>query len=172
MDFLQGRSERNGQAYVCWYVEPLSDTERSRKPLSSASETQKPSSLLCRDEGLTRFVVPPWFGVERPLRPFPTLHSPVTWARRNPLLSFHGFGSEASSTGSRTGLHHPPALFAECHDRQHSAFQTDVYYSSSSPLKLWFADRLFSFRFAGQFTEHAYETFDRSQQGIAGEHDK
>ena len=36
---------------------------------------QKPSSPLAfRDEGSTRFVVPPWFGVERPLG-----HSPPSF---------------------------------------------------------------------------------------------
>src|SRR5690349_10682489 len=65
-------------------------------------KTQKPPSLrVCRDEGLTRFVVPPCFGVERPSGHSPPFVLPVTGARRNPLLSFHGFGSEASSAGAR-----------------------------------------------------------------------
>src|SRR6478735_8408478 len=88
MDFLQGQSH-----------------------FSSASKSKSLHPCLSfRDEGLTRFAVPPWFGVERPLGPSPPFIRPVTRANRNPFLSFQGFGSEASSTGSRTGLHHPPAL--------------------------------------------------------------
>lgn len=37
----------------------------------------------------------------------------------------------------------------------------DVYYSSSSPLKLRLTDRLFPLRLAGQFTEHPHNSLDR-----------
>src|SRR6476660_1264901 len=157
MDFLQGQSH-----------------------FSSASKHKSPHPcLVFRDEGLTRFVVPPWFGVERPLGHSPPFIRPVTRANRNPLLSFHGFGSEASSTGSRTGLHHPPALLRMLrtailldHRFQHSFSRTVVYYSSSLPLKLLFADCLVSLWFSRQLDQHPDDTLDRPQQRIASEHHK
>ena len=41
MDFLQGRSERNGEAYIFGYVEPLSDTRTKQKAIFIGLEEQK-----------------------------------------------------------------------------------------------------------------------------------
>jgi hypothetical protein len=55
MDFLQGRRERNGEAYIFWYVDPLSAARTKQKAIFTCLKTQKPSSpLRVRDEGLTR----------------------------------------------------------------------------------------------------------------------
>jgi len=65
---------------------------------------------MVRDEGLTRSVVPPWFGAERPTgRSHPSLQ-PSAWAKRNPLLSFHGFWLGGEFGEARAGLHRSPAL--------------------------------------------------------------
>ena len=64
MDFLQGRSERNGEAYVFWYVELLSDTRTKQKTIFIGVTNTKALIPFVRYEGLTRFVVPPWFGEE------------------------------------------------------------------------------------------------------------
>jgi|GEM_PF-5025008 hypothetical protein len=102
---------------------------------------------------------------------------PVTRARRNPLLEFHGFrlGGEFSKT--QIGSHHPPILFRMCGMIAVTILFLGVaaYYSSSLPLPLLFDDRLLSFRrglFTRQFREHNEHAFDRPKQGITGEHDK
>jgi hypothetical protein len=45
MDFLQGLSERKGEAYIFWYVEPLSAARTKQKAIFTCLKTQKPSSL-------------------------------------------------------------------------------------------------------------------------------
>jgi hypothetical protein len=45
MDFLRGRSERNGEAYVSWYVEPLSAARTKQKTIFIDLKKQKPPSL-------------------------------------------------------------------------------------------------------------------------------
>lgn len=58
---------------------------------------------------------------------------PVTWARRNPLLPFHGFWLRGEFSGSYAGLHQPPALLIN---------RIAAYYSSSLPLRFLFSCNL------------------------------
>jgi hypothetical protein len=44
MDFLQGRRERSGDAYVLWYVESLSAARTKQKTIFIGLKKQKPPS--------------------------------------------------------------------------------------------------------------------------------
>lgn len=86
---------------------------RLRTPMGGVFDDlkmQKPPSLTPGTEASKT----PWYHPDS-VRTSPswsdTLHSPVTRAKRNPLLGFRGFrlGGEFSKT--QIGSHHPPILF-------------------------------------------------------------
>src|SRR5688572_27950603 len=152
---------------------------RLRTPMGGVFDDlkmQKPPSLTPGTEASKT----PWYHPDS-VRTSPswsdTLHSPVTRAKRNPLLGFRGFrlGGEFSKT--QIGSHHPPILFRMLGliPSTFWSFGVAAYYSSSLPLQLLFNDRLLSFRrglLTRQFREHNEHAFDRPKQGITGEHHK